>query len=239
MLKGTITKGTILLLATVGLSGFAYQSNQENIKEQQDKQQKIEKEFFEYQAKQDKKMIIRNQKQKAQLAKMSVDFKKKIAEEKKKIAEQKQAEYEATLARQAEEKRKQEEEFAAWQAEIAQQEQIKKEQEAAALAAQTAQQEQQAQAQAQQNVQQTPVQQQQAEAPVQSSDAKSQIAMRESTNNYSATNGKYIGKYQLDAAYLNGDHSPANQEATADRYVAERYGSWEAALAFHNANGWY
>lgn len=44
--------------------------------------------------------------------------------------------------------------------------------------------------------------------------------MKESTNNYNATNGRYIGKYQLDASYLNGDYSPENQERVADQYVA-------------------
>ncbi|WP_457852098.1 aggregation-promoting factor C-terminal-like domain-containing protein, partial [Limosilactobacillus reuteri] len=36
-----------------------------------------------------------------------------------------------------------------------------------------------------------------------------------------------------------GDYSIANQEKVADQYVAQRYGSWEAALAFHNSHGWY
>lgn len=45
--------------------------------------------------------------------------------------------------------------------------------------------------------------------------------------------------YQLSSSYLNGDFSPANQEKVADNYVASRYGSWTAALAFWNANGWY
>ena len=71
------------------------------------------------------------------------------------------------------------------------------------------------------------------------SSAKAWIAMKESTNNYNARNGRYIGKYQLDAAYLNGDFSPANQERVAENYVKSRYGSWEAAKAFHQANGWY
>lgn len=85
----------------------------------------------------------------------------------------------------------------------------------------------------------------QSQAPAQSSyvasssSAKEWIAMKESTNNYNATNGRYIGKYQLDASYLNGDHSPENQERVADAYVAGRYGSWENAQAFWLANGWY
>ncbi|PWT34251.1 LysM domain-containing protein [Limosilactobacillus reuteri] len=69
--------------------------------------------------------------------------------------------------------------------------------------------------------------------------AKDWIAARESGNDYNAVNGRYIGKYQLDASYLNGDYSIANQEKVADQYVAQRYGSWEAALAFHNSHGWY
>jgi LysM repeat protein len=69
--------------------------------------------------------------------------------------------------------------------------------------------------------------------------AKEWIAQKESSGSYSATNGRYIGRYQLDASYLNGDYSEANQERVADSYVAGRYGSWEAAQAFWMANGWY
>lgn len=76
-------------------------------------------------------------------------------------------------------------------------------------------------------------------APVQGGSAKEIIASRESGGSYDARNGRYIGRYQLDASYLNGDFSPANQERVADQYVAGRYGSWDAALAFWNANGWY
>lgn len=74
---------------------------------------------------------------------------------------------------------------------------------------------------------------------VSSNAAKEAIAQKESSGSYTATNGKYIGRYQLDASYLNGDYSIANQEKVADQYVAQRYGSWDAALAFHNAHGWY
>lgn len=93
-----------------------------------------------------------------------------------------------------------------------------------------------------------PVQQTQA-APVQqaapaataatTSSAKEWIAQRESGGSYSATNGQYIGRYQLSASYLNGDYSEANQERVADQYVTSRYGSWEGAQAFWQANGWY
>lgn len=72
-----------------------------------------------------------------------------------------------------------------------------------------------------------------------SSSAKEWIAQKESGGSYSATNGRYIGRYQLDASYLNGDYSEANQERVADSYVAGRYGSWEAAQSFWLANGWY
>lgn len=70
-------------------------------------------------------------------------------------------------------------------------------------------------------------------------EAKEWIAQRESGGSYSATNGQYIGRYQLSSSYLNGDYSAANQEAVADAYVAERYGSWSAAQSFWQANGWY
>lgn len=70
--------------------------------------------------------------------------------------------------------------------------------------------------------------------------AKDWIAQRESGGNYNATNGQYIGKYQLSSSYLNGDYSPANQERVAQNYVNQRYGgSWQTAQAFWQANGWY
>jgi len=69
--------------------------------------------------------------------------------------------------------------------------------------------------------------------------AKAWIAGKESGGSYSATNGQYIGKYQLSSSYLNGDYSAANQEKVANSYVASRYGSWSAAQSFWQANGWY
>lgn len=90
-----------------------------------------------------------------------------------------------------------------------------------------------------------PVQEQQAapapapQAPAATSSAKEWIAQKESSGSYDATNGRYIGRYQLDSSYLNGDYSPANQERVADQYVTQRYGSWEGAQAFWMANGWY
>lgn len=69
--------------------------------------------------------------------------------------------------------------------------------------------------------------------------AKEWIAQKESGGSYTATNGRYIGRYQLDASYLNGDYSAANQERVAEQYVTSRYGSWDAAKTFWLANGWY
>lgn len=69
--------------------------------------------------------------------------------------------------------------------------------------------------------------------------AKDWIASHESGGNYNATNGQYIGKFQLSASYLNGDYSPANQERVADNYVTSRYGSWTAAQQFWQSHGWY
>ena len=107
----------------------------------------------------------------------------------------------------------------------------------------------QAQASTQQAAQQSASQNTQAQASnnsnyssnVSGSDAaaKAWIAQHESSNNYNARNGQYIGKYQLSASYLNGDYSPANQERVADQYVAHRYGSWTNAQRFWEANGWY
>lgn len=70
-------------------------------------------------------------------------------------------------------------------------------------------------------------------------EAKEWIANKESGGSYTATNGQYIGRYQLTSSYLNGDYSAANQEKVADTYVLSRYGSWTAAKAFWLANGWY
>lgn len=70
-------------------------------------------------------------------------------------------------------------------------------------------------------------------------DAKAWIAARESGGNYGARNGQYIGKYQLSSSYLGGDYSPANQERVADQYCQQRYGSWSAAKAHWEQNGWW
>ncbi|WP_247916490.1 LysM peptidoglycan-binding domain-containing protein [Streptococcus oralis] len=70
-------------------------------------------------------------------------------------------------------------------------------------------------------------------------EAKEWIAQKESGGSYTATNGQYIGRYQLTDSYLNGDYSAENQERVADAYVAGRYGSWTAAKNFWLNNGWY
>lgn len=69
--------------------------------------------------------------------------------------------------------------------------------------------------------------------------AKAWIANKESGGSYSATNGQYVGKYQLSSSYLNGDYSAANQERVADNYVKSRYGSWSAAKSAWLSKGWY
>ena len=70
-------------------------------------------------------------------------------------------------------------------------------------------------------------------------EAKEWIAQKESGGSYTATNGRYIGRYQLTDSYLNGDYSAENQERVADAYVAGRYGSRTAAKNFWLNNGWY
>lgn len=70
-------------------------------------------------------------------------------------------------------------------------------------------------------------------------EAKEWIAQKESGGSYTATNGRYIGRYQLTDSYLNGDYSAENQERVADAYVAGRYGSWTADKNFWLNNGWY
>lgn len=74
-----------------------------------------------------------------------------------------------------------------------------------------------------------------------SSSAKEIIAQRESGGSYTAYNaaGGYYGRYQLNPTLVAYGASPAEQEAAADKYVADRYGSWDAALTFWNNNGWY
>ncbi|NSC25029.1 LysM peptidoglycan-binding domain-containing protein [Streptomyces albus subsp. chlorinus] len=67
--------------------------------------------------------------------------------------------------------------------------------------------------------------------------AKAEIIRRESSGNPTAQNGKYHGLFQTDQPWGRG--TVAEQHAGAERYVKDRYGSWQAALAHHNAHGWY
>lgn len=69
--------------------------------------------------------------------------------------------------------------------------------------------------------------------------AKAWIANKESGGSYTAQNGQYYGKYQLNSSYLHGNYSAANQEQVADNYVKNRYGSWTAAQQFWQTHGWY
>lgn len=86
---------------------------------------------------------------------------------------------------------------------------------------------------------QAPAQQSTPVATTGNSSAKDWIASRESGGSYTAQNGRYYGKYQLDLAYLGGDLSPQHQEEVADQYVISRYGSWEGAQAFWASHNWY
>ena len=69
--------------------------------------------------------------------------------------------------------------------------------------------------------------------------AKEWIAFRESGGDYNSRNGQYIGRYQLNEMYLDGDYSEENQEAAAEAYIADRYGSWQAAQEHWREYGWY
>ena len=69
--------------------------------------------------------------------------------------------------------------------------------------------------------------------------ARAYIVQRESGGSYTARNGKYIGKYQLNASYLHGDYSPANQEKVAQAYVKNRYGTWQNAMKHWQTHNWY
>ena len=69
--------------------------------------------------------------------------------------------------------------------------------------------------------------------------AKDFIIYHESRGDYTATNGRYYGAYQLDISYLNGDLSPENQDRVAEEYVNGRYGGWEGAMAHFQSHGWY
>lgn len=65
------------------------------------------------------------------------------------------------------------------------------------------------------------------------------IAQAESGGSYTAQNGKYYGRYQLDLAYLGGDLSPQHQDEVFQQYCNQRYGGVNQALAFRQSHGWY
>lgn len=65
------------------------------------------------------------------------------------------------------------------------------------------------------------------------------IARAESGGSYTAQNGKYYGRYQLDLAYLGGDLSPQHQDEVFQQYCNQRYGGVNQALAFRQSHGWY
>lgn len=69
--------------------------------------------------------------------------------------------------------------------------------------------------------------------------AANAIAQAESGGSYTAQNGRYYGKYQLDRAYLGGDLSPQHQDEVFQQYCNQRYGSIQGALSFRQAHGWY
>lgn len=65
------------------------------------------------------------------------------------------------------------------------------------------------------------------------------ISQAESGGSYTAQNGRYYGKYQLDLAYLGGDLSPQHQEEVFQQYCNQRYGSVDGAWSFRQSHGWY
>ncbi|WP_286136889.1 aggregation promoting factor surface protein [Philodulcilactobacillus myokoensis] len=69
--------------------------------------------------------------------------------------------------------------------------------------------------------------------------ARRWISFHESTNRYHAQNGHCYGKFQLDLGYLHHNFTPKNQELTANKYVAHRYGTWIHAKHFWQAHHWY
>jgi N-acetylmuramoyl-L-alanine amidase len=78
--------------------------------------------------------------------------------------------------------------------------------------------------------------------PVDANSAKATIYARESGNNPNATNpGGCYGIGQDCNGVVRGQCGAdyACQDSYFTNYMARRYGSWEAALAFWNANGWW
>ena len=65
-----------------------------------------------------------------------------------------------------------------------------------------------------------------------------ELAFRESSFNPSATNGSCKGLFQLSGDYPDWADPVANTH-NAITYILGRYGSVSAALAHHDAKGWY
>lgn len=65
------------------------------------------------------------------------------------------------------------------------------------------------------------------------------ISQAESGGSYTAQNGRYYGRWQLDMSYLGGDLSPQHQDEVFQQYCNQRYGSVENALVFRQSHGWY
>ena len=68
-----------------------------------------------------------------------------------------------------------------------------------------------------------------------------EIRHRESHNHRFSTNGDCKGLYQLDTDNPAWSDPVWNTQAAAEyiKYGSQRYGTAEAALAFHNSHGWY
>lgn len=79
--------------------------------------------------------------------------------------------------------------------------------------------------------------------PSQISSALQTLINRESGNNVNASNGDYFGLGQLSSALRStygGNSTDYNDQLQAMKgYIADQYGSDEAALAHHDAYGWY
>lgn len=76
--------------------------------------------------------------------------------------------------------------------------------------------------------------------------ARQTIVNAESRGNWNILSygHRCIGYFQLDPSYLGYKHGhinldPKHQVKIANKYVANRYGSWKAALRFRNIHGYY
>lgn len=69
--------------------------------------------------------------------------------------------------------------------------------------------------------------------------SKEFVAFRESSGSYKARNGYRYGRFQFMPSQLHYNYSKTNQERTADRYVANRYGNWYRAALHEYEDYWY